>query len=358
VLEAVSGRGYAEAITERILEPLGMSSTHPVITYETRRRQAVGYAPLRGDQPHVPRGPLVPGAWVETATGDGCIASTAGDVAAYVRMLLNRGRGVLSAEGWDLLTTPTSEETDGTPYAYGLNVHTDGTIGHGGSTIGFQAEILADPAAGVGAVVLLNGPGPDVEIVEHALTATVHILRSESVPELRRTEIDRAAFAGLYSARGRTAEVVRHDGGLAVTLDAATHPLHARGEDAFVTDHPGLADYVVRFQRRDGAVTGFSYGPDVFTSGDEGSVEEAVASELCGHYRSHNPWYSNLRIVARRGELLLIWGWGEEEVLEKIGEDRYRVGGGPDVVVFDPPLAGAVRRVRFLGGGDYYRTFT
>src|ERR671914_144585 len=39
VLAAVTGRSYAEVISERILESLGMSATHPVISHETRARQ-------------------------------------------------------------------------------------------------------------------------------------------------------------------------------------------------------------------------------------------------------------------------------------------------------------------------------
>jgi CubicO group peptidase (beta-lactamase class C family) len=125
VLEAVTGRSYAEVISERILEPLGMRSTDPVTTYETRTRQAVGHAPLRDDRPHVPGGPLVPAPWVETATGDGCIASTAADMAAYVGMLLNRALA-------PRVGAPDDTVRARVPYAYGLNIRPDGIMGHGG----------------------------------------------------------------------------------------------------------------------------------------------------------------------------------------------------------------------------------
>ena len=179
------------------------------------------------------------------------------------------------------------------------------------------------------------------------------------MPEFRVADVDPSPFLGVYWARDRKVEVERADRGLVVTLDGATHPLHRHEDDCFVTDHPELAGFLLCFEREEGAVTGFTHGPDVFArGGDGGGDERAIASDLCGHYRSHNPWYSNFRVVARRGALVLIWGWGQEFALERVGDDRYRVGDGPEVVAFDPPLAGAVRRVRFLGGGDYYRTFT
>src|SRR5207249_7175266 len=110
MLEAIDGRPFAEIARARILEPLGMTHSAPALTHELRPRLAIGYMDLFDDRPAHPGHPLVEGTWVEYGAGDGCIAATPADLAAYVRMLLNRGAGprgrILSEEGFGLLTQP------------------------------------------------------------------------------------------------------------------------------------------------------------------------------------------------------------------------------------------------------------
>ncbi|HSJ52484.1 MAG TPA: serine hydrolase domain-containing protein, partial [Anaerolineae bacterium] len=170
VLEEVLGRCYDEIIVERILRPLGMEASEAVITHDTRRRLAVGYEPLYDDRPFHPGRPLAPAPWLETGTGDGSIASTPADMAAYVRLLLNRGRGpggrILSKESYGLLAgrhvpLPESDAERNEFYGYGLNVgledgHT--VLSHSGAMVGYYGAIAADLEAGLGAAALCNGP--------------------------------------------------------------------------------------------------------------------------------------------------------------------------------------------------------
>ena len=46
LLEELDGRSYQESIQARVLDPLGMVDSHPVIGYETRKRAAVGLPEL------------------------------------------------------------------------------------------------------------------------------------------------------------------------------------------------------------------------------------------------------------------------------------------------------------------------
>ena len=85
VLQAVTGLPYGAAIRQAILDPLGMTSTFPIITHEMRLQQATGYAPLYDDRPVGRHDPLVPAPWLETDTGDGSISSSAADMAAFTR---------------------------------------------------------------------------------------------------------------------------------------------------------------------------------------------------------------------------------------------------------------------------------
>ena len=88
VLEALEGRAYPDVIRSRILDPLGMTSTEPAITHEIRARLAVGYEYLHDDRFSHPGAPLAPATWLETATADGSIASTADDMCAFAWVVL------------------------------------------------------------------------------------------------------------------------------------------------------------------------------------------------------------------------------------------------------------------------------
>ena len=107
LLEEVDGRPYPDAIQARVLDPLGMNDSHPVIGFETRKRAAVGYRSFYDDRPEHREHGLVPALWTEYGVGDGCQASTAGDMAVYLRMLMNQGAGpagrVMSEESFRLM---------------------------------------------------------------------------------------------------------------------------------------------------------------------------------------------------------------------------------------------------------------
>jgi hypothetical protein len=79
-----------------------------------------------------------------------------------------------------------------------------------------------------------------------------------------------------------------------------------------------------------------------------------------GHYRSHNSWYSNFRVVLRKGELLLIEPNGDEELLKPLENGHFRIGadpGSPERIRFDTLIEGRADRAIF-SGCPYYRTFT
>ena len=146
LLEELDGRPYAESIQARVLDPLGMDHSHPVIGHETRRRAAVGYRPFYDDRPeHIDHG-LAPALWTEYGVGDGCQAATAGDMASYLQMLMNRGVGpagrVISEESFALMSQRAiaTPQWGGAHYGYGLiQAEIDGHayLGHGGSSTGF-----------------------------------------------------------------------------------------------------------------------------------------------------------------------------------------------------------------------------
>jgi CubicO group peptidase (beta-lactamase class C family) len=164
LLQTLTGQSYAQTMQERILRPLHMHHTDPVITHDTRKRLAQAGAYWYDDRPHHHTHGIVPATWLETGTADGCLASTVGDMAVYLRMLLNNGRPLLKPESYALLTGRAMElEKDTSYYGYGLHtqVAEDGRIliGHGGGMIGYTTIMQADTRLGLGIIVLMTHPG-------------------------------------------------------------------------------------------------------------------------------------------------------------------------------------------------------
>jgi D-alanyl-D-alanine carboxypeptidase len=380
VLEEVTGRCYGDIITDRILRPLGMEASEALITHDTRRRLAVGYEPLYDDRPFHPSLPLAPALWLETGTGDGSIASTATDMAAYVRLLLNRGRGpagsILSEESFRLLAgrlvpVPEGEGEGNDFYGYGLGIgQEDGhtIVSHSGGMVGYYAAIAADMEEGVGAVVLCNGPGEPMAVALQALRLVRRAregrdLSPASTAEPGRVE-DAGAYAGVYRSGEQEIEVVAHGTALALHLAGQRAPLERRGEDCFYAPHPALSRYLLRFGRQADRVVEAYCGPDVFVRRGcaAAATQEPPAAwhAYAGHYRCHNPWLNNFRVVLRRDRLLLALPSGEETELVPLADGVFRVGTDerlPERLRFDTILDGRALRAN-LAGCDYYRTFT
>src|SRR5919201_1298246 len=193
VLEAITGSSYAEEIGTRILGPLEMHATAPAITNEIRARTARGYTQLGDDRVHRRDSPLAPARWLVNATGDGCISSTPEDMTAYLRMLMNGGRGrhgpILSEESFALLTQQAAERDDRW-YGYGVQTwESDGRrhVGHGGGMVGFFSDMRADLDTGVGAIVLVNAPDFEVteEIAGDALASLRAAVQGDALPDVR-----------------------------------------------------------------------------------------------------------------------------------------------------------------------------
>jgi CubicO group peptidase (beta-lactamase class C family) len=149
-LEAATGEPYGKLVAGRILEPLGLDSTVPEITVEIRGRMAVGYDRLHDDRTPSPDDPLYPAPWLETGTADGCLAGTAGDLAAF-------GRFLLAGEAELLTSGRLLESGDGWSYGYGLE-RKGSIFRHGGSMPGFASTLLGDLDSGYAVAALMNGP--------------------------------------------------------------------------------------------------------------------------------------------------------------------------------------------------------
>lgn len=384
LLEAVRGEPLREILEAGILEPLGMTASHGSITHQTRRLSAVAYRPLYDDRPALPGAPLVPNGWHEYGAGDGSIASTPVDMAAYVRMLLNRGEGpegrVLSEDSFELFTDKAIEVVQNRHYGYGLGVlEVDGRtlVGHGGGHLSFTSQIFADLDAGVGAVVMMNTGGPADRIARFAVDLAAAVRRGEDLPALPepqdRERVENAEeYTGTYRSDSRQVAVVAD--GDRLFLEVAPNDGSGSDQpaerirllrlvsDSFIVDHPDFERFPLVVDREDGAVVEAFHGAEWFRheryKGPESFELPESWHSYVGHYRSHNPWMTNFRVLARKGRLYLVFPRGGAQQLFPLEDGVFAVGdeNAAERIRFSALAAGRALSAR-LGGGDYYRAF-
>ncbi len=395
LLEDITGHGYGSSIRERVLEPLGMNATDPVMTHQTRHRMATGYVPLHDDRPYRKSDTLIPATWMEYAVGDGSPASTAGDMARYARLWLNDGRSegspLVSPATYRLMTTPVINMARGEDYehdyGYGFGIishQADGHhfIGHGGSTVGFRAIMMADQTDGLGVVILCSGFDVDTYgPARYALQFAAATRNGQPAPEPPPIpDVTRVAdahrFVGDYvdESTGAVLSVQSEDGGLRLNAGAVSARLEHIDGGAFCVPHDAFDPFALRFRaaeddQSDGPMVEIHHGPAVYVrrgreplAGTDPHPGEWAA--FIGHYRSHAPYVSNFRVILRRGHLYLVWPDGGELPLTPYRSDgmaspRFAVGpaGEPSAewVRFHPVVGGQALRALWAGGGCFYR---
>jgi CubicO group peptidase (beta-lactamase class C family) len=200
-VEELTGTRYSEALRTRILEPLGLRAVDPEITNQGRHRLAVAYERRNDDRPARRTDPWVPAPWLETGTADGSQAGTMEDLAAFLRMLLNGGEGMIGAESFELMTTPAIEADDGWWYGCGLELR-GRSIRHGGSMPGFGATMLGDLDSGIGVAVAVNSYD-EQDFTERIADALLELYRGGALPAIPDPLAveDAADYAGVYEGR-------------------------------------------------------------------------------------------------------------------------------------------------------------
>jgi D-alanyl-D-alanine carboxypeptidase len=378
ILETVTGSTIRELLRERIFEPLGMSDSDPAITYETRTDLATGHQRISEDRPPHRGMPLVAAPPIISTTADGSIISTAADMAAYARMLLNRsdtGRGerLLEESSFDLFTRPAIEIADepGVSYAYGLDVFEIGAhthVGHSGGMVGYYALLECDVDTGVGAVMMVNGLADRKEVVRFALSVLRAWKQGEALPEIparRDPELvkDAERIADRYRSGDRELALSARDGKLFVDSDGvevAVVPDDAT-PDRFVVPHPSLDRFHLKLEREGGDVVALINGDARFVREGRDEPEPAWQprpwGSYVGHYRTYNPWAAGFRVYVRGDGLFLSWPDGERE-LEPLDDGEFRVGESwsPDRVRFETVVEGRPQQAVY-NGHAYWRSF-
>jgi len=231
IIEKVTGKPYEEYVSERLFQPVGMSSSYYCNERAIREDRAHGYD---GSPDGLVRAAYLDHTWPYAA---GSLCSTVRDLVRWNLSL--HGGELLSPESYQALTTPVPL-VDGTPirYAMGLGVMGEGhhrSIAHGGGINGFLSDGRYYPEDELIIVVLQNSTGArGPSVLGEALTQLV----LGPTPELVGTAFDGdlEALVGTYTgpARGRplTLEVSRDGTELVFTPRGASNairPVHLEG---------------------------------------------------------------------------------------------------------------------------------
>jgi CubicO group peptidase (beta-lactamase class C family) len=384
---SLDGRPWRVLVDERIFKPLGMSHTRGVITTADRARAAVGYQPFWDDQVYPRHGKLAPAPNLIMDDTAGCIQSTPDDMARYLRMLLNGGKGpekrIVSDEAFRLFSTPYIKAEEFSPtahYGYGIAVDTlDGhnVLRHTGGMVAFASSIHVDLDGGVAAFASINAmqgyrPTAVTEYSVRLMRAHREDRAFPAPPQIADPlDVDNAAeYAGAYTAHDHRKLVFTAEGKrLSLVLRDRTVPLQRESGDSFISTAPGsYAMHAFVFGRKEGGNTSdddakkkqpvveVTYGPE-FYAGEkyDGPKVFHVPAEYAayeGRYNCDSAWGGDSRVYVLKDRLVV-----DGMVLTAIGGAMFRLGDeawSPVTAEFLHVFEGKARLMR-LAGADYWR---
>ena len=371
LIEAIDKRPFAEAMRARMLTPLGMTASAPIITGDLRRQMAIGYEPLAEGKPYFLHGPLAEAQWIEVDIAAGSVASTPSDMAKYMRMLLNRGalpKGrLISEESFGLFTKPAIDSPyRGEPasYGYGLWISDIGghmRLRHTGGMVAFSSSIDVDVTGGIGAFASVNanlrGYRP-VAVTKYAIelfnaSSAGKPLPDPPAPPPAPDEVKNAAdYAGTYtSPDGKKLELAAEGDKLILVHANRRIVLERSGTDRFIVKHPDFDTYLLGFVRENKEVTQAFHGANWYVgakyTGPKTFETKKDWEGFAGHYYNDSAWYGDTRVVLRNGQLLID---GVQPLVPR-GDGKFGIGDpdGPDWISFESVVDGRAMRLNYSG---------
>ena len=379
LIEAVDKRSFAESMRARMLEPLGMTASSPIITNDLRRQMAIGYEPLAEGKPFPLHGPLAEAQWLEVDIAAGSIASTPSDMARYMRMLLNRGalpKGrLLSEEAFALFTKPAiNSPYRGEPASYGYGIWVSDVEGHmrlrhTGGMVAFSSSIDVDVTGGIGAFASVNanlrGYRP-VAVTKYAIELFNASLAGKPLPDAPAPppspdEVKNAGdYVGTYtSLDGKKLELAAEGDKLVLVHAHRRVVLERVAPDRFLVKHPDFDAFLLGFVRENQQVTQAFHGANWYLgtkyNGPKTFETKKEWEAFAGHYHNDSPWYGDTRVVLRKGQLFVD---GVQPLVPR-SDGKFGVGDpeAPDWISFESIVDGRAMRLNF-SGIIFRRTFT
>jgi len=136
--------------------------------------------------------------------------------------------------------------------------------------------------------------------------------------------------------------------------------LEQAGKDRFLVKHPDFELFALSFSRDKDKVVEAFHGADWWMgqnySGPKSFEYPKEWAAYTGHFRSDSPWYGSMRLLIRKGQLMI----DGEQPLVPVESGTFRpAGDGNDVdrLVFDLLVHGQATRLNY-SGIEFFRTFT
>lgn len=377
--ETLDGRELPQILRARILEPLGMTASEPVITLEQRDRLVKSYSSFQSDRPLPRSGRLCEAPGIIITSAAGCVASTPADMGRYVQMIARGGVGprgrLLSEKSFALFATAhIHAETDSPNGGYGYGVIVDELDGHKivrhtGGMVSFASAMMVDLDSGVGAFASINAmqgyrPTPVTRYAMQLMNAMRDGKPQPAMPASESpTDVANAAdYAGTFGSGARSLQFVGEGKSLFLVHRGARVQLERAGEpDHFLILHRDFSRYTLVFGRKSAddahsPVVEAFWGPDWYTSAAySGPKEFSVPQEwhsYVGHYRNESPWFGSLRVLLRKGALFV----DGVVPLERVG-DYFYLRDEPhstEWIRFGEVVNGRCMRIK-LSGTDLWR---
>jgi len=388
ILTTIEKNDYQSIIARRIFGPLDMTHSTTIWNPRTLADAATGYTYADDDRPTPPVDPrLVTTPTTHYQDPAGSILTTPGDMATYMRYILNGGIGphgrLLSAASWKLLTSPAI--TDGKEmgagghgmfglYGYGLGVQRaagDTLVDHTGGVLSYTACMSLDLTRGYGVIAMSNlnyaGPRP-CAIVTYAIKALRAYAEGKPLPAQPKADDPlhvegSAAFAGSYALQGGTKRLVVAAKGDRLTLTDAdgTYAMYPNGDDSFWVDSPAYATESLQFGRdaKKNVVEAFfgaQWFPGAKYTGPRTFAYPKIWNAYLGHYAAIDAdgYFGSVRVIVRKGELV----YDDGTPLTPLGGNLFRVGEKPwtpERMRFTEIIDGKARIIT-APGGALYRT--
>lgn len=285
LIEAASGRPYAEFMRDEVFAPAGMHSTGVELGAVVSHRRATGYnlddilAPADYE-------------WYVT-TPASSIDGTASDMGRLLQALLAREPTALGPAWADRILTerPSFDYGGFGGFAWGL---WEGRLGghqmlhHGGIMAGYSAELLMVPRLRSGFFIAYNRDpetGPDPRLREELTTLFGELLPSATVVRPMpppRPDVVVAEYLGVYASmvgcftcdegEGWPLATTRVGSAGAGTITVGRTTAHAIGNDHFVRDTP--QPFVAFLRDGQGKIQYMVTGPDSYVRMDSLLIKE------------------------------------------------------------------------------------
>lgn len=242
-LESLSRKGFADALRESVLTPLGMERSTVRPSEALSRPHATGHR-LQREVATTVR----PAANDTRIWPAGYLWTNATDMSRALSALVNRGRvqghAGLPPAIVDRVTTPHVSMPNvfvGGHYGYGLMIARDRGVlmyEHGGTLPGFAAILRVAPERQLGIAILTNLDGAPLRRIAQFVMEKTLGLPEAAPPARAETPVsveEMKAFVGRYENRG-SAEIAVRDGAVVLMLDEGPSLAVTRlGPDRFIS---------------------------------------------------------------------------------------------------------------------------